>query len=109
LLDHKKIITISGAGPSAITRWKKQYLAEINGQGKTNMISKNIYQPKYKEMVEKTAVNWLELDDLTDSIVACMPNANRSDVYRTLVCFGDKSQPHDRTYQGRYQMPPPLL
>jgi transposase-like protein len=23
---------ISGAGPSAVTRWKKQYLAEINGQ-----------------------------------------------------------------------------
>ena len=21
-----------GAGPSAVTRWKKQYLAEINGQ-----------------------------------------------------------------------------
>ncbi|VVM23612.1 hypothetical protein BSPWISOXPB_11174 [uncultured Gammaproteobacteria bacterium] len=29
-------------------------------------------------------LTWLELDDLTDSIVACMPNANRSNVYRTL-------------------------
>ncbi|SMM97754.1 Mobile element protein [uncultured Candidatus Thioglobus sp.] len=29
---NKKIMAISGAGPSAITRWKKQYLAEINGQ-----------------------------------------------------------------------------
>jgi transposase len=30
--SNKKIIAISGAGPSAVTRWKKQYLAEINGQ-----------------------------------------------------------------------------
>jgi len=29
---NKKIMAISGAGPSAVTRWKKQYLAEINGQ-----------------------------------------------------------------------------
>ena len=30
--SNKKIIAISGSGPSAATRWKKQYLAEINGQ-----------------------------------------------------------------------------
>ena len=30
--SNKKIIAISGAGPSAVTRWKKQYLAEISGQ-----------------------------------------------------------------------------
>ena len=29
---NKKIMAISGAGPSAVTRWKQQYLAEINGQ-----------------------------------------------------------------------------
>lgn len=29
---NKKIMAISGAGPSAVIRWKKQYLAEINGQ-----------------------------------------------------------------------------
>jgi transposase len=26
---NKKIMVISGAGPSAVTRWKRQYLAEI--------------------------------------------------------------------------------
>ncbi len=29
---NKQIIEISGAGPTAIARWKKQYLAELNGQ-----------------------------------------------------------------------------
>jgi len=34
---NKQVIDISGAGPTAVTRWKKQYLAELNGttpQGK---------------------------------------------------------------------------
>jgi transposase len=29
---NKKIMEISGAGASAVTRWKKQYLAELNGK-----------------------------------------------------------------------------
>ena len=28
----KQVMIISGAGASAVTRWKRQYLAEINGQ-----------------------------------------------------------------------------
>jgi len=34
---NKQIIDISGAGPTAVTRWKRQYLDELNGttpQGK---------------------------------------------------------------------------
>jgi len=29
---NKQIIERSGAGPTAIARWKKQYQAELNGQ-----------------------------------------------------------------------------
>lgn len=29
---NKQIIEISGAGPTAVTRWKKQYLAELDGK-----------------------------------------------------------------------------
>ena len=28
---NRQIIEISGAGPTAVARWKKQYLAELNG------------------------------------------------------------------------------
>lgn len=28
---NKQIMEISGAGPSAVTRWKRQYLTELNG------------------------------------------------------------------------------
>ena len=29
---NRQIIDISGAGPTAVARWKKQYLAELDGQ-----------------------------------------------------------------------------
>ena len=29
--SNKKIMEISGAGASAVTRWKRQYLEELNG------------------------------------------------------------------------------
>jgi transposase len=29
---NRQIIDISGAGPTAVSRWKKQYLAELDGQ-----------------------------------------------------------------------------
>ena len=32
---NKQIIDISGAGPTAVARWKKQYLAELGGQTPT--------------------------------------------------------------------------
>jgi len=30
--SNKQVMEISGAGPSAVTRWKKQYLEELNGK-----------------------------------------------------------------------------
>ena len=33
---NRQIIDISGAGPTAVSRWKKQYLAELNGQTPTS-------------------------------------------------------------------------
>jgi transposase-like protein len=44
-------------------------------------------------------LTWLVLDDLTDSINACMPNANRSNIYRTLVHFDINKVPQERKQQ----------
>ena len=45
-------------------------------------------------------LTWLALDDLTDSINACMPNANRSNIYRTLVHFDINKVPQERKQQA---------
>ena len=34
--SNKQIMEISGAGPTAVTRWKKQYLAELGGETPIN-------------------------------------------------------------------------
>ncbi|SFV86885.1 Mobile element protein [hydrothermal vent metagenome] len=45
-------------------------------------------------------LTWLELDDLSDSISACIPNANRSNVYRTLLHFGINKVPQEKKQQA---------
>ncbi len=51
---NKQIIEISGAGPTAVTRWKKQYLAELNGQtpdhGKAMTIEQQEIQSLKKQL-----------------------------------------------------------
>jgi len=41
-----------------------------------------------KELIRVVrTLTWMELDDLTDTIVDVIPNANRSNIYRTLKAF----------------------
>ena len=51
---NKQIMEISGAGPTAVTRWKKQYLAELNGQapeyGKAMTIEQQEIQSLKKQL-----------------------------------------------------------
>jgi len=49
---NKKIMVISGANSSAVSRWKKQYLAEING--KTPELGKALTPEQQKiQLLEK--------------------------------------------------------
>jgi len=44
--------------------------------------------PLEKELIRVVrTITWMELDDLTDTMVDVIPNANRSNVYRTLRAF----------------------
>ena len=44
--------------------------------------------PLEKELIRVVrTLTWMELDDLTDTVVDVIPNANRSNVYRTLKAF----------------------
>jgi transposase len=52
---NKQIIQISGAGASAVVRWKKQYLAEINGKSPT---SGNAMTPEQQEIQKLKKQLW---------------------------------------------------
>ncbi len=44
--------------------------------------------PLEKELIRVVrTLTWMELDDLTDTVVDIIPNANRSNIYRTLKAF----------------------
>jgi len=44
--------------------------------------------PLEKELIRVVrTLTWMELDDLTDTMVDVIPNANRSNIYRTLKAF----------------------
>lgn len=50
--------------------------------------------PLEKELIRVVrTITWMELDDLTDTMVDVIPNANRSNVYRTLRAFDINSHP----------------
>ena len=51
-------------------------------------------------MVVRT-LTWMELDDLTDTIVANIPNANRSNIYRTLKAFGISRVPQEQKAKAK--------
>jgi len=48
--SNKQISDISGAGPTAVSRWKKQYLDEINGQTPQGKKALTAEQQKIQEL-----------------------------------------------------------
>lgn len=44
---------------------------------------------------------WMELDDLTDTIIDVIPNANRSNIYRTLKAFDINRVPQEQKAKAK--------
>ena len=55
-----------------------------------------------KELIRVVrTLTWMELDDLTDTIVDIIPNANRSNVYRTLKSFDINKVPEEQKEKAK--------
>ena len=52
---NKQIQDISGAGPTAVSRWKKQYLAEVDGH---TSIGKKALTPEQQKIQELEKQLW---------------------------------------------------
>lgn len=69
-----------------ISKWKDRDFIEDKSSRPHNI--KTTLTPLEKELVRVVrTMTWMELDDLTDTIADIIPNANRSNVYRTLKAF----------------------
>jgi transposase InsO family protein len=58
--------------------------------------------PLERELVRVVrTLTWMELDDLTDTIVDIIPNANRSNIYRTLKAFNINRVPEEQKAKAK--------
>ena len=55
-----------------------------------------------KELIRIVRIlTWMELDDLTDTVVTMIPHANRSNIYRTLKSFEINKVPQDQKAKAK--------
>ncbi len=58
--------------------------------------------PLEKELIKVIrTMTWMELDDLADTIVDIIPNANRSNIYRTLKAFDINRVPQEQKEKAK--------
>ena len=58
--------------------------------------------PIDKEIIRVVrTLTWMELDDLTDTIVGIIPHANRSNIYRTLKAFEINKVPQEQKAKAK--------
>ncbi len=58
--------------------------------------------PLEKELIRVVrTLTWMELDDLTDTMGNTIPNANRSNVYRTLKAFDINRVPEEQKAKAK--------
>ena len=83
-----------------ISKWKDRDFVEDKSSRPHNI--KTTLTPLEKELVRVVrTMTWMELDDLTDTIVDIIPNANRSNVYRTLTANNINTVPQEKKAKAK--------
>ncbi len=82
-----------------IAKWKnRDFVVDKTSRPRTLHYSLSTTEREIIQVVR--TLTWLKLDDLTDVMSATIPNANRSNIYRTLVHFGINQVPQQRKQQA---------
>jgi len=69
-----------------VSKWRNRDFIEDKSSRPDNI--KYALTPLEKELIRVVrTLTWMELDDLTDTMIDVIPHANRSNVYRTLKAF----------------------
>ncbi len=83
-----------------ISKWKDRDFIEDKSSRPHNI--KTTLTSLEKELIKVVrTMTWMELDDLTDTIVDIIPNANRSNIYRTLKAFDINRVPQEQKEKQR--------
>ena len=83
-----------------ISKWRNRDFTE-DKSSRPNKIHYAL-TPLEKEIIKVVrTLTWMELDDLTDTIASFIPNANRSNVYRTLKAFNINKVPVEQKAKAK--------
>ena len=83
-----------------ISKWKDRDFIEDKSSRPHNI--KTTLTSLEKELIKVVrTMTWMELDDLTDTIVDIIPNANRSNIYRTLKAFDINRVPQEQKEKAK--------
>ena len=83
-----------------ISKWKEREFVE-DKSSRPNKIHYALSSLD-KELIRVVRIlTWMELDDLTDTIADVIPNANRSNVYRTLKSFNINKVPQEQKAKAK--------
>jgi transposase-like protein len=99
-LNNVELATIYNVNVKTISKHKSRNFLE-DKSSRPNKIHYAL-SPLDKELIRVVrTLTWMELDDLTDTIVEVIPNANRSNVYRTLKSFDINKVPQEQKAKAK--------
>ncbi|SFV63466.1 Mobile element protein [hydrothermal vent metagenome] len=83
-----------------IAKWKsRDFTEDKSSRPKTIHYALNPIEQKLIELVR--IATWMNLDDLVDTVSTVIPDANRSNVYRTLKSLGISSIPEEKKAEAK--------
>jgi transposase-like protein len=94
-LKNSQLATIYNVNIKTIRKWdKRKFIQDKSSIPKTIHYALSTIEKTIIKSVRMTT--WMHLDDLTDTVKAILPNANRSNVYRTLKHFKINTTPQEQ-------------
>jgi len=89
-----------GISVKTVSKWKNRDYTE-DKSSRPERINYALSELE-KELIRVVrTLTWMELDDLTETISSAIPNANRSNVYRTLKSFDINRVPEDKKEEAK--------
>jgi transposase InsO family protein len=83
-----------------VSKWKnRDHLIDKSSRPQT--IKRSLTDLEREVIRVVRTLTWIELDDLVDSVLPSIPNANRSNVYRTLRDFDVNRVPEEKKEQAK--------
>ncbi|KAF3981904.1 MAG: hypothetical protein HFP78_04615 [Methylococcales symbiont of Hymedesmia sp. n. MRB-2018] len=83
-----------------VSKWKnRDHL--IDKSSRPHTIKRSLTHLEREVIRVVRTLTWIELDDLVDSVLPSIPQANRSNVYRTLKAFAINRVPEEKKEQAK--------